>query len=104
MRREEDREVPLEAVFQVGGAVAHRVVRPDRDVALLAGAVVDAADEAAVVTAVDDVGVVGLGGEPAALGAGRRLPVALVDAAAVAAAEDADGGVVLLGAVDAVRE
>src|SRR5262249_14537583 len=51
-----------------------------------------------------DVGVLRLGSDPAALAAADRVPVIDVDAAAAPARGDGDGGVVLLRAVDPVRE
>src|SRR5262245_44140977 len=84
--------------------MAERVVGPDVDETRLASAVVDAHEEAAVGAAVDDVVVFGIDGDPAALAAGGGLPVTFVDVAAIAAAGDADGRIVLLSAVDAVGE
>ena len=72
--REDDGEVPLEAVLEVGGAGAHRVVRPGVDVAELAGGMVQAGEQAAVGAAVDDVGVLGVGDDVAALAARRSAP------------------------------
>src|SRR5205085_8587979 len=54
--------------------------------------------------AVDDVGVLRVGHDVAALAARRRLPVAGTDGEAERAVADAHGGVVLLRAEEAVGE
>src|SRR4029077_7646517 len=66
-----------------------------------AGARLRRDDRAAVAPAVDDVGVLGVGDDVAALAAGGRLPVAGADAGAAAARQDAQRRVVLLRAEDA---
>jgi hypothetical protein len=66
--------------------------------------VIDAQQEAAVGAAVDDVGVLGVGDDVAALAAGGRLPVALADRRPGGrAAADAQRGIVLLAAEQAER-
>ena len=65
---------------------------------------VESGEEAAVAAAVDDVVVDRVGRQVSALAAGGGLPVALSDEAAGGADVDADGRIVLLGAVDAVGE
>src|SRR5690348_13519289 len=67
------------------------------------GFFVEARDEAIVGTGVDDVGVVGIGNDKAGFAAADFVPIGLVDGALVTAAGDGDGGIVLLGAVHAVR-
>ncbi len=82
----------------------HRVVRPNVDRPPFAGLVIDAGQEAVVGAAVDDIRIVRVGRQVSAFAAGRRLPVALADAGAVGTMRDADGRVVLLGSVNAIRE
>ncbi len=63
-----------------------------------------ARDQAVVGAGVDDLRIARVGRDPAALAAAHVVPVLLGDAAAGGAAGDAHGGVVLLRAVDVVRE
>src|SRR5262249_11050050 len=81
----------------------HGVVGPGEDVALLAGANVEAR-EVTVAAGVDDVGVVGARRDPAALAAAHLVPVLLADRAAVGPARDAHGAVVLLRAAHLVGD
>ena len=111
MAREENREGPLEAVLQI-----HRAERPavefgpDGDIAPLPGAMVvevhpviegARADRAG---GDDQIGVVVLDADVAALAAARLEPVPLVDRPLDGHARHGDRGVVLLRAVDAVGE
>src|SRR5262249_22585013 len=96
--------VPLEAILEVAGAVADGAVGPDVDAADLAGLVVDAHQKAGVGAAVDDVRVLRVRRDVAALAAGGRLPVALADAAAIAAVGNSHRRVILLGPVNPVRK
>ncbi len=102
--RDHDRRVPLEAILQVRRRVAVRELRPRHDVAHLLRAVVVARDLAAVLAGVDDVGVLRIDGHPAAFPAAGRVPVLRVDRVAGDRARNADVAVVLLRAIDPVRE
>ena len=105
VRRDEDRRVPLEAVLQVLRRLADRELRPRHDLPRLAGLVVVAGDRAAVAAGEDDVGVLRLRRDPAALAAADGVPVRDADPRRPGCAtRDRDGRVVLLRAVDAVRE
>ena len=104
VRREEDGEVPLEAVLHGFGAGAHGVVRPHGDVAHLAGAVFVACQQAVVGARVDHVGVARIGLNPAALAAPHRVPIAFGDPRAVGARLRLHGAVVLLGAIRVIGE
>ena len=104
MGGEEDREVPLEAVLHAFGARAHGVVGPNVDGAVQVAVVVESGEESAVAAAVYDVVVDRVGRQVGALAAGGGLPVAFADEAAGGTDVDADGRIVLLGAVDAVGE
>src|SRR5262249_38448764 len=85
VRRKENREVPLETILEVAGAMADGAVGPDVDAADLAGLVIDPHQETGVGAAVDDVRVFRVCRDVAALAASGRLPVAIVDAEAIAA-------------------
>ncbi len=104
MRRQHDRERPLEAILEVGGAPPHRVVRPGVDVPRLPGLAIVARDHAAVAPGVGDVRVVGTHGDVAALAAADRVPVLVGDPEARRAALDAQRAVVLLRAAHPIGE
>ena len=102
--RKGDGKTPLEAVFQNVGAVAHGIIGPGIDVAHLAGVVVLAGDQVAVGSGIDDFGILGIGGDPTAFAAAYVVPILVGDTAGGGAAGDANGGIVLLRAVDVIRE
>src|SRR5262245_20153119 len=104
VRREKDREVPLEAILGGNSAVAERILGPDGYVADFARAVVDAGEIAEIVAAIDDFGVFWMDGDVAALAAGRGFPIPFGNRETVATASNAHGRVLLLGAVDAIRD
>jgi len=70
----------------------------------LAGAAIEAADVAEVGTGINDVGIARIDGDVAALAATDIVPIPPIDEAAIATGTDTDGGIVLLRAVDAIRE
>ncbi len=102
--REENGEVPLEAVLHTFCAVSDGVVGPHVDGLRFVGFVVGAGQESAIAAAIHDVVVERVHGDVAAFAAGSGLPVLLGDGAAVGAVQDAHSGVVLLRAIDAVGE
>jgi hypothetical protein len=110
VRREEDRVGPREAVARLAHAAAVQVFRPDIDELNLAVAAVGALERAlpagrrADRAHVDDVHVVGLDRDVAALARAHHLAVGPGDGPGDGVAGHADAGVVLLRAVDAVRE
>ena len=77
--------IPLEAILHRFGARAHGIVRPDGHVAKLAGTVIVAREQAVIGARVDDLGILGIGRQPAAFAAADVVPIALADAAVVAA-------------------
>src|SRR5262249_34334145 len=105
----EDGERPLEAVAMLAGRRAHAVaLGPHADDALLAGAVIVVDHPPHAGAAPDgaphhDVRIARLDGDIAALASARLHPVDRGDGAAMGLAGHADGPVVLLRAVDAVR-
>src|SRR5579859_41425 len=101
--RNHDGSGPLEAMLEVGGAGAHGIERPGRDVVDLMRFLVEARDEAVVGAGVNDVGVVGVGNDKAGFAPADFVPIGFVDGALVAAAGDGDGGIVLQRAVNVVR-
>src|SRR5687768_12198521 len=97
MRREADREGPLEAVLQCLGAAAHPLhLGPDGDDACLHRAVI-VADQATIAgaranrAAENDVLVVGLDGDVTALATARLEPLRLLDRATRRRAWDGEG-------------
>ena len=103
MGRDRDGELPAEAVPVALGWRVLVVLGPDHDRPDLAAAVVVPQQRAAGVGRVDDVGIGRLDGDLAALGQADGVAVLPGDDALDRAAGDADGAVVLLRAVDAVR-
>ena len=83
MRGEEDREVPLKAIFQHIGACPHRIVGPYRNGAVLTGAVVEPGEVSTVIAAVNNVRVQGIGDDVSALASGGFFPVLFGNGAAV---------------------
>src|SRR5439155_23032638 len=102
VRRDEQRDGPLEAVLPSPGRAAVRTVRPGIDETPEAGLMVPPRQEARVVAAIGDVGLVGAGLDMARL-ARDVVPLVAVDPAGPAA-RPAHAGVVLLGAAHAVGE
>ncbi len=102
VRRHHHREGPPEAEVDVGRAPAVVRLGVGRDVAHLLGAPVIAM-QPVMIGRVDDVGVGGVRGDVAVLAAADGFPLLDRDAAMVGAARHRDGGVVLLGRVDAIR-
>ena len=104
MRREENGEIPLEAVAHAFSAAAHGVVRPHVDGARHVQVVVEPREKTAVAPSIYDIVVAGIWRQVSALSTGRALPVVVGNEAAAGTGIDADGRVVLLRAVNAVRE
>src|SRR5882724_136836 len=102
--RNEDRHGPGVAVFLSGSRVTIRNHRPLLDALGLIGAAIEPSEDWALVVGVNDVGIAGIHGNRAAFTAADGIPVAAIDEAAVAARADSDGGVVLLGAIDAIQK
>ncbi len=70
----------------------------------LIDATIVAREDLAFVVGVDDVGIAGVGNNVDAFTAADGIPIGAIDVAVIAASADADGGVVLLRAVDAVEK
>src|SRR5579872_4027191 len=68
------------------------------------GLLVEARDQAVVRTSVDDVGICGVGNDKACLTAADVVPIRAIDCAIIAAAGDRYRGIVLLSAINTVRE
>ena len=102
VRRDEERRRPLEAVLPFRGCMTVRAVRPRVDQPEAVGLVIHPAQEARVVTAVGDVGIVGACLDVARL-ARHVVPLAAIDPNRPAA-RPAHARVVLLRAAHAVRE
>ena len=101
MRREKDRERPLEAVLHAVRTPSHRVFRPDHHVARGPGRVVVTGEETVVASREDNIGIVRLDRDVAALAPAHRIPVP-AHAELIGAAGNGDGRVVLLRAIDAI--
>src|SRR5581483_5491310 len=102
--QDQDRGGPLEAVLHLRRVDATRVVLVDGDVAGLAGAVVVAGHDAAVLAGVDDVRVAGVGEDEPGLPAADSVPVAQMNAAGLErVARPAGAARVLQAGHDAVR-
>ena len=78
--------------------------RPLLDALGLTGAAIEAREDGPLVVGVNDVGVARVRDDVAAFTAADGIPVAAIDEAAVAARANADGGIILLGAIEAVEK
>src|SRR5262249_50240168 len=104
MRREHDGERPLETILHLVRRRAANALGPDANVAYLAGAVVVACQVALIAAGVDEVGVVWAHGDVAALATANLVPVRTSDGVMQRAARHGNGCVVLLRAVNPIRE
>src|SRR5271169_3327736 len=104
MGRNDERSVPLKAVLEIPGCLAVDRLRPGRNVPGLAGLVVVAGDVPSVTPRVDDFRVSRIRGDPAGLASAHRMPVSGPDPGVAGRARDRDGRIVLLGAIDPVRD
>ena len=104
MRRRDDRRTPAVAVLQLIARHREAILGVRHDRAAVLGARVEFLDDPLVAAGVDLDRVLRVKGRDRALAAADAFPVLVADPAAVRAAGDADGRVVLLAAVDAVRE
>ena len=102
--RDHDRRRPLEAVFQILRPPAHGIARPGRNLDVLAGAPVVACQLGVIATAIDDVGIGGIGNDETTLAAADRVPILDADTARAAGGRDRNTGIVLLVAVETERE
>ncbi len=102
VRRKHDGEVPLEAILHAFRAVTHGVIGIDSNYTGFTGAMIVARQQAAIGTGVYDVGVARIRRNPPAFATAHGPPVALGNPIGSCAAGDADGGVVLLSAVDVI--
>src|SRR3974377_1540974 len=103
MGGKDDGHGPGVPVFETTGVVAIGIVGPLLNVLRLIGAAIEAGDVAKVGGGGNNVGIARIEGKVTTLAATHGVPVGTVDEAPVAAGEDADGGVVLLSAVEAIR-
>ena len=95
---------PLKPVLHVSGTLARRFFRPYHDVPCLAGAMVVAGDyPVGMGASVNDVRIVGTYRDVATFATADDVPIALGNGSRVGSAGNANGGVVLLGAVHLVR-
>src|SRR5579871_6908282 len=90
-------------MLEFGGTLTVGDFRPRRNGLDLAGSLVEAGERALVIAGVDDVRIGRIGRDIAGFAAAHRIPVRTIDASAVAAAGDGDGSVVLLRAVNTIR-
>ncbi len=105
MGAQTDGRVPLEAVAQVPDALGHLVLRIGKDLPGLSGAHVVPVDAPTEAPCVRDVGIPGIHGDVAALTPAHLVFVLEVrDHCAGHPAGHRDGGIVLLGTVQAVGE
>src|SRR6266850_1955876 len=102
--RNEDRHSPGVAVFLSGSRVTIRKQGPLLDALGLVGAAIEPSEDWALVVGVNDIGIARIHGDGATFAAADGIPVAAIDEAAVAARADSDGGIVLLGAIDAIQK
>ncbi len=70
----------------------------------MAGAAIEAREDGPLVVGVNDVRIARVRDDVAAFAATDGIPVAAIDEAVVASRADTDGGIVLLGAVDAIEK
>ena len=94
----------MKAVFESGCAFAVGHDGMDGNVAELASVFVVTGDVALIITGVDDERVARIGSDVAGFTAADGIPILTVDGAIEIATGDGDGGVVLLRAVDVIRE
>src|SRR5579883_888236 len=102
VRREHNREGPLEAVLQVAGGPAAGSLGPDRDIARLLRAIVIARHISLIAAGVDNIGVIWAHSDIAALAATDLIVVGESNRAEVRAAGQRDSRVILLRAIDAI--
>ena len=91
-------------MFDVARRPADRVHRPGVDGLLFARAMIVASDLATVRAGIHDLGVRRVGCDVAAFAATHVIPVRAINRAFRAGTGDGHSGVVLLGAVDVIRE
>ncbi len=70
----------------------------------LIGAAIEARENWAFVVSVNDIGIARVHGDGAAFTAAHGVPVGAIDEAVVAARSNADGRVVLLGAINTIEK
>src|SRR5258707_10264270 len=104
MRGEEDGIVPLEPEPEGVGAGARRVIGPDVDRPALAGAMIEPAEIAIVISAINDIRIERVGDDIPAFIACRRFPVPFGDPRACRPALDPQTGIVLLRSKDMIGE
>src|SRR5690242_15824862 len=100
--RKHERRGPLETIFCIFGSPAKRGLRPDGNVVHLAAAMVIAGQQSLVAASINDIGIVGPHRDIAALTAANVVAIGLGDASQRRATRQADSGIVLLSAVDAI--
>ena len=101
VRRDDDRERPLEAILQVHRRVAHRIVRPRIHVHADPGPQIFPREQVAVAAGVHDVRIVAARGDPTRLAAAGLEPLGYVE---VSSARAAERGIILLRAADVIRK
>src|SRR5262245_34854264 len=104
MRRKDDWKIPLETVFQIRSAPAHRVIRPRIHIALLAGVAILARYQPAIGTGVYDLRIFRTWSNPSALSAADVVPVGAIDASLSSSAWDSKSRVALLRSIDGIRK
>src|SRR5450756_950194 len=104
MRRKENRVVPLETVFEGVCSGSGRIVGPYVQGVAFPGMMIEPAQVAIVITAVDDVGVERIGYYIAAFESCGGFPIFIGDAGPGSPAFQADTGIILLRTQNMVGE
>jgi len=99
-----NREVPLKTVLHTFCAIAHGVVGPNIDAANTFFFVIDTGQETAIASSINNIVVGGVNGDMCRFPSCGCFPIVFPNLAAKAAVAYANGGVVLLGNIDAIGE
>src|SRR5205085_6898016 len=101
---EDDWKVPLKAILQISRAMSHRIFRPRRDVAQLSRVMVIARYQSTVRACEDNLRIFRIRRNPAGFASAHIEPILTTDASVIRSARNPNGRVVLLRAVDVIRE
>src|ERR1019366_8866852 len=101
--RDQDRLRPPQAVFHIANAVAGSIHRPHRDVLLLVAVAIETRHHASARTCINDVRVLGIGLNVAALAAARVKPVLPPDITVVGPTGNSNRGAILLRAIHLIQ-
>src|SRR3974390_1729874 len=104
VRRQDDRHRPGVAILLFAGIVAIRVIRPLHDVLRLIRVPIEACDAAKIGSGINNTGIAWIHGNVAALSSAYGIPIGTIDKTAIASRQYANGGIILLCAVNGIRE